>query len=145
MSRPDYERFYSTKIPLKGCESSSVWNVPFIVWAQIQNEYFRGVCWLLIQKVVCNNLRYAEILVCSQSCCLKKLRWMMSKNLHCINSASSSSTTEITLTHYRCWLGFLSKKYLRQISILGTGNLCQKLLFLHQLTHNMTTDCSWKL
>ena len=29
-------------------------------------------------------------------------------------------------------------------------NLCQKLLFLHQLTHNMTTDCSlkhenWKL
>ena len=21
-------------------------------------------------------------------------------------------------------------------------NLCQKLLFLHQLTHNMTTDCS---
>ena len=22
-------------------------------------------------------------------------------------------------------------------------NLCQKLLFLHQLTHNMTTDCSW--
>ena len=23
------------------------------------------------------------------------------------------------------------------------ANLCQKLLFLHQLTHNMTTDCSW--
>ena len=22
-------------------------------------------------------------------------------------------------------------------------NLCQKILFLHQLTHNMTTDCSW--
>ena len=22
-------------------------------------------------------------------------------------------------------------------------NLCQKLLFLHQLTHNMTTDCSF--
>ena len=22
-------------------------------------------------------------------------------------------------------------------------NLCQKLSFLHQLTHNMTTDCSW--
>ena len=22
-------------------------------------------------------------------------------------------------------------------------NLCQRLLFLHQLTHNMTTDCSW--
>ena len=22
-------------------------------------------------------------------------------------------------------------------------NLSQKLLFLHQLTHNMTTDCSW--
>ena len=22
-------------------------------------------------------------------------------------------------------------------------NLCQKLLFLHQLTHNMTTDCLW--
>ena len=22
-------------------------------------------------------------------------------------------------------------------------NLCKKLLFLHQLTHNMTTDCSW--
>ena len=22
-------------------------------------------------------------------------------------------------------------------------NLCQKLLFLHQLTHNMTADCSW--
>ena len=22
-------------------------------------------------------------------------------------------------------------------------NLCQKLLFVHQLTHNMTTDCSW--
>ena len=22
------------------------------------------------------------------------------------------------------------------------ANLCQKLLFLHQLTHNMTTDCS---
>ena len=22
-------------------------------------------------------------------------------------------------------------------------NLCQKLLFLHQLTHNMKTDCSW--
>ena len=22
-------------------------------------------------------------------------------------------------------------------------NLCQKLLFLHQLTQNMTTDCSW--
>ena len=22
-------------------------------------------------------------------------------------------------------------------------NLCQKLLFLHQLNHNMTTDCSW--
>ena len=21
-------------------------------------------------------------------------------------------------------------------------NLCQKLLFLHQITHNMTTDCS---
>ena len=37
------------------------------------------------------------------------------------------------------------------ISILATDyiqkrrvevNLCQKLLFLHQLTHNMTTDCS---
>ena len=24
-------------------------------------------------------------------------------------------------------------------------NLCQKLLFLHQLTHNMTTDCSIEL
>ena len=24
-------------------------------------------------------------------------------------------------------------------------NLCQKLLFLHQLTHNMTTDCSLKV
>ena len=24
-------------------------------------------------------------------------------------------------------------------------NLCQKLLFLHQLTHNMTTDCSLKI
>ena len=23
-------------------------------------------------------------------------------------------------------------------------NLCQKLLFLHQLAHNMTTDCSLK-
>jgi hypothetical protein len=23
-----------------------------------------------------------------------------------------------------------------------TGNVCQKLLFLHQLTHNMTTNCS---
>ena len=23
------------------------------------------------------------------------------------------------------------------------GNLCQKLLFWHQLTHNMTSDCSW--
>ena len=22
-------------------------------------------------------------------------------------------------------------------------NLCQKLLFLHKLTHNMTSDCSW--
>ena len=22
-------------------------------------------------------------------------------------------------------------------------NLCQKLLFLHQLTHNMATNCSW--
>ena len=22
-------------------------------------------------------------------------------------------------------------------------NLCQKVLFLHKLTHNMTTDCSW--
>ena len=22
-------------------------------------------------------------------------------------------------------------------------NLCEKFLFLHQLTHNMTTDCSW--
>ena len=31
--------------------------------------------------------------------------------------------------------------YLR--SILIQVNLCQKLLFLHQLTHNMTTDCSW--
>ena len=32
-------------------------------------------------------------------------------------------------------------------SVAGSGkksfvNLCQKLLFLHQLTHNMTTDCS---
>ena len=24
----------------------------------------------------------------------------------------------------------------------ASANLCQKLLFLHQLTHNMTTDCS---
>ena len=23
------------------------------------------------------------------------------------------------------------------------ANLCQKSLFLHQLSHNMTTDCSW--
>ena len=27
-------------------------------------------------------------------------------------------------------------------SFLVQVNLCQKLLFLHQLTHNMTTDCS---
>ena len=34
-----------------------------------------------------------------------------------------------------CWFfAFLSR--------LVQVNLCQKLLFLHQLTHNMTTDCS---
>ena len=28
------------------------------------------------------------------------------------------------------------------LKLLLQVNLCQKLLFLHQLTHNMTTDCS---
>ena len=32
----------------------------------------------------------------------------------------------------------LSKHWIKEIQV----NLCQKLLFLHQLTHNMTTDCS---
>jgi hypothetical protein len=27
-------------------------------------------------------------------------------------------------------------------SFSGTGKFCQKLLFLHQLTHNITNDCS---
>ena len=32
----------------------------------------------------------------------------------------------------------------REKKIVGIQvNLCQKLLFLHLLTHNMTTDCSW--
>ena len=33
------------------------------------------------------------------------------------------------------------KTWLKNLSL--QVNLCQKLLFLHQLTHNMTTDCSW--
>ena len=43
-------------------------------------------------------------------------------------------------------IGFLFQRLVLQV------NLCQKLLFLHQLTHNMKTDCSlnykfntWKL
>ena len=35
----------------------------------------------------------------------------------------------------------LENNYVQYLQI----NLCQKLLFLHGLTHNMTTDCSWEL
>ena len=33
-------------------------------------------------------------------------------------------------------------KFDKMFTVNLTLNLCQKLLFLHQLTHNMTTDCS---
>ena len=36
---------------------------------------------------------------------------------------------------------FISKK-LEDKNLQIQVNLCQKLLFLHQLTHNMTTDCA---
>ena len=40
-------------------------------------------------------------------------------------------------------LDCVSKKMFDNFSMWDLQvNLCQKLLFLHQLTHNMTTDCS---
>ena len=36
-----------------------------------------------------------------------------------------------------------NKFWILQVETLLQVNLCQKLLFLHQLTHNMTTDSSW--
>ena len=35
-----------------------------------------------------------------------------------------------------------STKIKTKSRIIVQVNLCQKFLFLHQLTHNMTTDCS---
>ena len=44
-----------------------------------------------------------------------------------------------------CLLQFWFDKYVvwKIRMLLVQVNLCQKLLFLYQLTHNMTTDCSW--
>ena len=39
------------------------------------------------------------------------------------------------------WYSFSSGESVTVVSSVKV-NLCQKLLFLHQLTHNMTTDCS---
>ena len=41
----------------------------------------------------------------------------------------------------REWNNFLTEERFWWIRIIQV-NLCQKLLFLHHLTHNMTTDCS---
>ena len=41
----------------------------------------------------------------------------------------------------REWNNFLTEERFWWIRIIQV-NFCQKLLFLHQLTHNMTTDCS---
>ena len=38
----------------------------------------------------------------------------------------------------KCSSSYLKVHYHQNVQV----NLCQKLLFLHQLTHNMTTDCS---
>ena len=48
---------------------------------------------------------------------------------------------------FAIWMGANSIKTDLRIFNLSTGqfvqeNLCQKLSFVHQLTHNMTTDCS---
>ena len=50
------------------------------------------------------------------------------------------------------WAAVLIVRYLFFEDFAVQVNLCQKLFFLHQLTHNMTTDCSlnyqfstWKL
>ena len=40
------------------------------------------------------------------------------------------------------WHGVYKKMRLLKYAYLVQVNLCQKLLFLHQLTHNITTDCS---
>ena len=45
-----------------------------------------------------------------------------------------------TLNIFRCLLQPRQKSIAYYVSV--QVNLCQKLLFLHQLTHNMTTDCS---
>ena len=42
--------------------------------------------------------------------------------------------------------GFLNRTilyFLKKKKLLLQVNLCQKLIFLHQLIYNMTTDCSW--
>ena len=49
------------------------------------------------------------------------------------------STYQTCIKFHKFWM---TKKNYNPLSV--QVNLCQKLLFLHQLTHNMTTDCSLK-
>ena len=59
--------------------------------------------------------------------------WMLSEIS--TNQTNFSNMTLVMEYHFRIYKS-------KQMSHVVQVNLCQKLLFLHQLTHNMTTDCS---
>ena len=65
--------------------------------------------------------------------------WMKKLTTHLLNSQMNPSSVEnvnFLQDLIRHW------ELIRQNTIVQV-NLCQKRSFFHQLTHNMTTDCSW--
>ena len=65
--------------------------------------------------------------------------WLKKLTTHLLNSQMNPSSVENVN-----FLQDLIKHWelIRQNTIVQV-NLCQKRSFFHQLTHNMTTDCSW--
>ena len=62
-----------------------------------------------------------------------KFKWLS------ISKESRTYCSFRTMLSFICWLW--NRSALKKLAVFML-NLCQKLLFLHQLTHNMTTDCS---
>ena len=60
------------------------------------------------------------------------------KVLKNIDKASTISRS----VSYHIYISTCKQKSNKRLSVFVQVNLCQKLLFLHQLTHNMWTDCS---
>ena len=119
------------------------WRIFYSFWTCVLNIYTVYYNWY------CRKWSKAQVSTRKYECSFRKPMFFSSSWLGQLSKWLQRSSLQIQLSSLSPSLLLISKQ-LKVMPFLVTSfssctvqvNHCQKLLFLHQLTHNMTTDCS---